>query len=73
VRPAHTLFRIRYIFTDEYIPGDGIGQILDAMRWHMGVYYYDDFRSYWNGIRDRDRLGKKTNQCVTAEDHSDDF
>jgi hypothetical protein len=73
VRPAHTLFRIRYIFTDEYIPNDTIGRILDAMRWRMGIYYYDDFRSYWTGIRDRDRLGKKVNQQVTSEDHSDDF
>lgn len=73
VRPAHTLFRIRYIFTDEYIPNDTIGRILDAMRWRMGIYYYDDFRSYWTGIRDRDRLGKKVNQYVVGEDHSDDF
>lgn len=73
VRPAHTLFRIRYIFTDTYIPGDGIGRIVDAMRWRLGVYYYDDFRSYWQGIRDRDRLGKKVNQSVTSEDHSNDF
>lgn len=73
VRPAHTLFRIRYIFTDTYIPNDTIGKILDAMRWKMSIYHYDDFRSYWAGIRDRDRLGKKVNQVVTGEDHSDDF
>jgi hypothetical protein len=73
VRPAHTLFRIRYIFTDHYLPNDSIGKILDAMRWRLGVYYYEDFRSYWTGIRNRDRLGKKVNQYVTGEDHSDDF
>jgi hypothetical protein len=73
VRPAHTLFRIRYIFSDEYFPNDPIGKILDAMRWRMGIYYYDDIRSYWQGIRDRDRLGKKVNQCVMGEDHSEDF
>jgi hypothetical protein len=73
VRPAHTLYRIRYIFNDRYIPNDTIGKILDAMRWRMGIYHYDDFRSYWTGIRDRDRLGKKVNQCVTGEVHSDDF
>jgi len=73
VRPAHTLYRIRYIFTDTYIPNDTIGRILDAMRWRMGIYHYDDFRSYWAGIRDRDRLGKKVNQCVVGELHSDDF
>lgn len=73
VRPAHTLFKIRYIFKDDYIPNDTIGRILDAMRWRMGVYYYDDFRSYWVGIQNRDRLGRKVNQSVTAEDHSGDF
>jgi hypothetical protein len=73
VRPAHTLFRIRYIFSDSYLPNDTIGRVLDAMRWRMGIYYYDDFRSYWGGIRDRDRLGKKFNQQEIGEDHSDDF
>lgn len=73
MRPAHTLFRIRYIFTDEYIPNDEIGRILDSMRWDMAIYYYDDFRSYWRGVRDRDRLGKKVTECVTGEDHSNEF
>jgi hypothetical protein len=39
----------------------------------LGAYYYEDFRSYWVGIRNRDRLGKKTNMAVTGEDHSADF
>lgn len=73
VRPAHTLFRIRYIFTDSYIPNDTLGKIVDAMRWRMSIYHYDDFRSYWTGIKDRDRLGRKINQRVVSEDHSDDF
>jgi hypothetical protein len=73
VRPAHTLFRIRYVFGDSYISNDHIGKILDAMRWRLSVYHYEDFRSYWQGIRDRDRLGRKVNRYVTAEDHSDDF
>lgn len=73
VRPAHTLFRIRYIFTDQYIPNDVFHIILDAVRMALGAYYYEDFRSYWVGIRNRDRLGKKTNMAVTGEDHSSDF
>jgi hypothetical protein len=71
VRPAHTLYRIRYIFQDRYIPTNG--KILDAMRWAMSAYWYEDFRSYWGGLRDRDRLGRKTNQQVVGEDHSEDF
>lgn len=86
VRPAHTLFKIRYIFGDGYLPPidpdhppdpehpeDPFRRILDAMRWKMGIYYYDDFRSYWIGLKDRDRLGRKVNRRVIGEDHSDDF
>jgi len=73
IRPAHTLFRIRYIFEDEYNPNDPTGRILDEYRWRMADYHYEDFRAYWCGIRDRDRLGRKENQPVVAEDHSADF
>jgi hypothetical protein len=73
VRPAHTLFTIRYIFRDEYNPNDPEGRILDAMRWDLANYYYDDFRSYWKGLKGRDRLGRKTCQQVTDEDHSNEF
>ena len=71
VRPAHTLYRIRYIFQDRYLPE--AGKVLDAMRWAMSAYWYEDFRSYWGGLRDRDRLGRKTNASVSDEDHSEDF
>lgn len=74
IRPAHTLFRIRYIFTDDYNPNeDTTGQIIDEYRWRLASYYYEDYRSYWSGVRDRDRLGKKVCKAVTAEDHSGDF
>jgi hypothetical protein len=68
VRPAHTLFRIRYIFQDEYL-----GPIVDKVRSSLDAYYYDDFRSYWPGIRNRDRLGRKTNSAVIGEQHGEDF
>lgn len=73
IRPAHTLFQIRYIFRDDYNPNDPTGRVLDAMRWQMASYYYEDYRSYWRGIRNVDRLGRKQNQTVTGEDHSQDF
>lgn len=72
VRPAHTIFTLRYVFTDTYNPNSGTG-VLDAMRWKMATYYYEEFRGYCAGIRDRDRLGRKANQAVTDEDHSSDF
>jgi hypothetical protein len=73
VRPAHTLYTIRYIFTDTYIPNDVFHVVLDALKMSLGAYYYDDFRSYWVGIRNRDRLGRKVNMAVTGEDHTKDF
>ena len=73
VRPAHTLYRLRYIFQDKYIPNEPLGKILDAMRWYMSSYFYEDFRVYCQGIRDRDRLGIKANKAVVSEDHSADF
>jgi len=73
VRPAHVLFSIRFIFTDEFIPSDETGKIIDSMRWEMASYYYEDYRSYWAGLKDVDRLGKKTCKSVIGEDHSMDF
>lgn len=72
-RPAHTLYTIRYIFADGYNPNEPEGKVLDAMKWRMANYYYDDFRSYWGGVAGQDRLGRKTNWSVLAEDHSEDF
>lgn len=75
VRPAHTLFRVRYVFGDDVFPdaNDVFGKFKDEMRWRMSTYYYADFRHYWMGIKDRDRLGRNTNQYVTGENHSGDF
>jgi hypothetical protein len=73
IRPAHTLFRIRYILKDTYKPNQPVGKVLDALRWKLQDYHYEDFRSYWTGIRDRDRLGQKVNQQASNEDHSKDF
>jgi hypothetical protein len=73
IRPAHTLFRIRFIFRDDYKPNDPVNRILDSMKWKLSNYYYEDYRSYWCAVRDRDRLGMKMNTSVKGEDHSEDF
>lgn len=74
IRPAHTLFRIRYLFRDSYRPNEEQGgKILDASRWRLSSYYYDDFRVFPQGLKDRDRLGVKENVTVSDEDHSSDF
>lgn len=73
IRPAHTLFRIRFIFRDDYRPNDPIRRILDTVAWRLSSYYYEDYRSYWDGFKDVDRLGDKVNQQVIGESHSADF
>lgn len=71
VRPAHTLFSVRFIFQDEYKPNeDAGGRIMDSMRWKLSNYYYEDYRRYWSGLRDRDRLGTKECHSVTREIHT---
>lgn len=67
VRPAHTLYRIRYVFRDAYAPPGG--KVDDAMRMALSSYYYDDFRSYWGGVRALDRMGRKVNIPVSGETH----
>lgn len=69
VRPAHTLFRIRFVFTDDYTPNEPGGKIIDEMRWDLYAYYYEDYRRYWAGLKNIDRLGRKENQAVESEDH----
>jgi len=69
VRPAHTLFTVRFVFQDDYRPNDTIDRVLDSMRWELHSYYYEDYRSYWSGLKDIDRLGRKENRAVVAEAH----
>lgn len=72
IRPAHTLFKVRYIFTDHYNPNNGQG-ILDSSRSSLASYYYEDFRVYEHGLLGQDRMGRKVNQLVVGEDHTGDF
>jgi hypothetical protein len=72
IRPAHTLFKIRYIFADHYNPNGGLG-ILDVSRGSLASYYYEDFRVYSHGLLDQDRMGRKINQLVIGENHTGDF
>jgi hypothetical protein len=72
IRPAHTLFKIRYIFTDHYEPNGGLG-ILDVSRSSLANYYYEDFRVYEHGLLDQDRMGRKVNQLVVGESHTGDY
>jgi hypothetical protein len=74
IRPAHTLFRLRFVFDDKYAPNpESGGVILDAYKWHLYVYSYEDLRVYGEGVSSVDDLGFQKNTLILGEDHTEDF
>lgn len=83
MRPAHTLFRLRFILEDEFVgnqdpdePSDATGfnaKILDEFRFVLDCYDYEDFRRFVGGVEGIDLLGVKKSKSVLGEDHSADF
>jgi hypothetical protein len=82
IRPAHTLYRLRFILRDEYLghqtkPVQGHpyqpNKVLDAPAADLANYSYDDFRKFVLGVKDVDPYGFKTPKYVTAENHDADF
>lgn len=67
MRPAHTLYQIKYILQDTYegtlpptanppsnIRNDKIG---DVFRWALSDYQYEDFRKFYEGVDQIDKFG----------------
>lgn len=77
IRPAHTLFSLRYVLQDEYLgQKNGSSQpnkVLDSFLFDLSNYGYEDFRRFVEGIEGVDILGKKKAEDVVGEDHSADF
>ncbi len=81
VRPAHTLFRLRYILRDFYegqfsAPshlGPAVPKIVDVPRSSVSNYSYEDFRKFVYGVKGVDAGGWKKSYLIEAEDHSSDF
>ncbi|HED38452.1 MAG TPA: hypothetical protein ENI76_09460 [Ignavibacteria bacterium] len=83
IRPAHTLFMLRFILNDEYngnkitgIPTDTTGfnaKIIDLLSTAFSDYGYEDFRKFVKGIEGIDYLGTKRSVSVIGEDHSNQF
>lgn len=78
IRPAHTLFRIKYILQDEWLgqkdPNNDVsGKVIDELRIDIFQYDYEDFRRFCDGIDGVDRLGIKTTINIEDEDHSFSF
>ena len=68
IKPAHTLYQLRFLFTD----------VVDFIKAADDSFYkpgssdhaYDDARVYCDGVAGRDRLGHNTVKEVLLEDHS---
>jgi hypothetical protein len=68
IKPAHTLYQLRFIFTDlvEFI------RTADDSFYRPGIWdhAYDDARVYCDGVEGRDRMGHNAVREVTDEDHT---
>lgn len=82
MRPAHTLYRLRFILRDEYLgnktdPVTGLpfqpNKLVDSPEFDLSDHSYDDFRKFVLGVKNVDYLGVKVSHSVTAEDHSSDW
>jgi len=53
LKPAHTLYDLRFVFKDSFGGDDGEGGELfeDSVSWDLRSYYYGDFRKYCLGAQ----------------------
>jgi hypothetical protein len=82
IRPAHTLYRLRYVLQDEYIgkqTGTQPNKIIDELgppplnNFVIHNYGYEDFRKFIDGVEGVDLFGAKKVIYVTGEDDSSQF
>lgn len=78
IRPAHTLYRLRFILRDEFTGQRDLtvnqpNKIVDAFEFALSSYRYEDFRKFVEGIEGIDPLGTKKAVSVVNEDHSHQF
>ena len=75
IRPAHTLFRMRYILSDTYTGQSNVvdpsrinpGPILDTLYETISDYGYEDIRRNFGGVAGIDNLGTKKRFDVVGE------
>lgn len=83
VRPAHTLYRLKFILLDEYHgpgpdpqnPPSNVrpSKVRDSFVFNLQNYGYEDFRRFVGGVKGIDVLGSKVAVSVTGEPHDGDF
>lgn len=76
IRPAHTLYRLKFVLQDEYLGNKTDLQpnkVIDTPRFDLSSYGYEDFRKFVEGISGIDPMGVKKPAHVVGEDHSAEF
>lgn len=76
IRPAHTLYRLKFVLQDEYVGNKTDtepAKINDAFTFILSNYGYEDFRRFVEGIKGIDPLGTKKSVHIDGEDHSADW
>ena len=81
LRPAHTLYTVRYILSDQYLGNNALPyigpkppkKIDDSLSINLNDYRYEDYRKFVLGLYQVDPLGTKKLFTASAEDHSADF
>jgi hypothetical protein len=83
IRPAHTLYTLKYIFQDIYTgqqqpPGpNGVSpqpnKVTDSFTCTLTNYSYEDFRKYVDGVANLDIAGAKQAVAVLNEVHTGQF
>lgn len=78
IRPAHTLYRLRFILQDVYTGQQNLDEfqpnkVTDTFTFDLSNYGYEDFRKFVEGVERIDVLGTKRAVFVTNEDHSGSF
>jgi hypothetical protein len=81
LRPAHTLYKIRYIIQDTYLGNQSLpyvgprppAKIIDSLSMDLSDYRYVDHRKFVLGVYKVDPDGSKKPYTASLEDHSGDF
>ena len=77
IRPAHTLYRIKFVLRDSYAGqlnnNPELSKITDIFSFALSNYGYEDFRKFVTGVYRIDPLGVKRAVSVIGEDHSGQF
>lgn len=81
IRPAHTLYTLRYILREEYLGNLALPyvgprpppKVTDSLIMDISDYKYADYRKFVLGVSGVDEDGFKPSYSVSMEDHSLDF